>query len=56
MVDMRTHVDGMAVTLNGLPRVAHNTPVQPSQVEQDRCQASLQEEMEVEEGEEGKEE
>ena len=53
-VDTRTHVDGMAVTINGLTRVAHNTPVQPSQVEQDRCQASLQEEMEEEEGGEGR--
>ena len=37
MVDMRTHVDGTAVTLNGLPRIAHNSPVQTGQVEQDPC-------------------
>ncbi len=30
-VDTRTHVDGTAVTLNGLPRIAHNTPVQTGQ-------------------------
>ena len=41
-VDTRTHVDGTAVTLNGLTRVAHNTPVQTGQVEQDPRWASLQ--------------
>ena len=48
-VDTRTHVDGTAVTLNGLTRVAHNTPVQPSQVEKDPRSTSLQGEMEEEE-------
>ena len=29
-VDMRTYVDGTAMALNGLMRVAHSTPVQSS--------------------------
>ena len=48
-VDTRTHVDGTAVTLIGLTRVAHNTPVQTGQVEKDTCSTSLQGEMEEEE-------
>ena len=56
-VDTQTHVDGMAVTLNGLTRVAHNTPVQPSQVEKDPCWTLLQGGMEEEEeGGEGRNE
>ena len=47
-------MDSTAVTLNGLPRIAHNTLVQPNQVEKDPCWTSLQEEMKEEgEGEEG---
>ena len=41
-VNTRTHVDGTAVTLNGLTRVTHNTPVQTGQGEQDPRRASLQ--------------
>ena len=46
-------MDGTAVTLNGLTRVAHNTPAQPSQVEKDPHWASLPRKMEEEEEGEG---
>ena len=48
-VDTQTHVDGTEMALNGLTRVAHNTPVQPSQVEKGPCSTTLQGEMEEEE-------